>query len=60
MNVDNQNKELLEVKLHLKKWELKFVKENGCKPTKRDIADNKEIENIYAKYFRLVSSDWKF
>jgi len=48
------NKQLLEIKLQLKKWEIKFVKENGCKPTKKDILNDKQIEKTYEKYYRLV------
>ena len=41
---------LSELKLQLKRWELKFVKENGRKPSKDDIAVNKVIQNSYVEY----------
>ena len=43
---------LKQLKIQLKKWEVNFVKENCRKPTKQDIASNKEIENVYSKYYK--------
>ena len=43
---------LMEVKLKLKKWEIDFVKKNGTKPGRDDVASNTEIKQLYKTYAR--------
>ncbi|ORX79834.1 Tub-domain-containing protein [Anaeromyces robustus] len=49
----NEEQQLRQLKSELKHWEHSFLKNEGHKPTKLDISNNKEIANKYRAYRKL-------
>eukprot|EP00833_Pecoramyces_ruminatium_P017480 jgi/Orpsp1_1/1191512/evm.model.d7180000086496.1 len=48
-----EEQQLKQLKSELKHWEHSFLKNEGHKPTKLDISNNKEIANKYRAYRKL-------
>ncbi|KAG4100290.1 Tub-domain-containing protein [Neocallimastix lanati (nom. inval.)] len=53
MEVITEEQHLKQLKSELKHWEHSFLKNEGHKPTKLDISNNKEIANKYRAYRKL-------